>query len=175
MNAFADRDHSPGCSGLPAELAFSRTLDLAVHLIDWSAVVVEGGRLQDDTGRAHHHRQRKYPQEEAVQHHGHVLPVFAHLPPGTHGSADAYQSAGIARPIFVSPIPAHRAERERMPWGLWCRKPDADIGFEQTNPPGENKRFAQNAISKLLDWAPRTEIRHRVAFLLSSETLMCND
>ena len=47
--------------------------------VDGDAVVVEGGRLQDDPGRADEDGQREYPEEEAVQHHRNVLPVLLHL------------------------------------------------------------------------------------------------
>ncbi len=50
--------------------------DLAV---DGDAVVVERWRLQDDPCSAHAHRQGEDPQEEPVQHHGHVLPVLLDL------------------------------------------------------------------------------------------------
>ena len=48
-------------------------------LVDRLPVVVEAGRLEDDARRAHHHRHREDPQEQAVQHHRHVLPVLFSL------------------------------------------------------------------------------------------------
>ena len=57
--------------------------DLAV---DGDAVVVEAGRLQDDARGADEHGQREDPQEEPVQHHGHVLPVLFHLQNKEDGS-----------------------------------------------------------------------------------------
>lgn len=53
--------------------------DLGQAHVDGRALVVERGRLQDDAGRAHQHGQREDPQEQPVQHHGHVLPVLLHL------------------------------------------------------------------------------------------------
>ena len=49
-------------------------------LVDGDAVVVERGRLEDDPRGADEHSQREDPEEQPVQHHGHVLPVFLHLP-----------------------------------------------------------------------------------------------
>ena len=74
---------SPPLAGLglllphaPVAEVYADVGDLAV---DGHAVVVEAGRLQDDAGRAHEDGQREYPEEEAVQHHRHVLPVLLHL------------------------------------------------------------------------------------------------
>ena len=53
--------------------------DVGQLLVDGDAVVVEAGGLEDDARRAHHHRHREDPQEQAVQHHRHVLPVLLSL------------------------------------------------------------------------------------------------
>ena len=53
--------------------------DVRQLLVDGDAVVVEAGGLEDDARRAHHHRHREDPQEQAVQHHRHVLPVLLSL------------------------------------------------------------------------------------------------
>ena len=70
-----------GCAGLghvvPAVEVVSP--DLGVLHVDGVPVVVEGGGLQDDAGRAHQHRHREDPQEQPVQHHRHVLPVLQNL------------------------------------------------------------------------------------------------
>ena len=68
------------CSFFPSVPA-----NLGVFLIERHAVVVEGRRLQDDAGRADHHRQQEHPQEQTVQHHRHVLPVLTHLEDETGG------------------------------------------------------------------------------------------
>lgn len=47
--------------------------------VDGRPLVVERGRLEYDGARAHYAGQREDPQEEPVEHHGHVLPVFDHL------------------------------------------------------------------------------------------------
>ena len=47
--------------------------------VDGLPHVVEGGRPQDDPGRAAQHRNGEQPQEEAVQHHRDELPVLNHL------------------------------------------------------------------------------------------------
>ena len=47
--------------------------------VEGLAIVVEGGRLQDDSGRTHQHRHGEDPQKQPVQHHGHVLPVLYDL------------------------------------------------------------------------------------------------
>ena len=57
-------------------------LDLGQILVNGGPQVVEGGRLQDDAGGADEDGQREDPQEEAVQHHRHVLPVLLHLREG---------------------------------------------------------------------------------------------
>ena len=56
--------------------------DVRQLFINGYPVVIEAGRLQDDAGRAHEDGQREYPEEEAVQHHRHVLPVLLHLKEG---------------------------------------------------------------------------------------------
>ena len=43
------------------------------------AVIVQSRRLEDDAERAHETRRGEDPKEQAVQHHGHVLPVFDNL------------------------------------------------------------------------------------------------
>lgn len=48
-------------------------------LVDGRAAVVERWSLQDDATRARHTCHEEHPQEEAVQHHGHVFPVLHHL------------------------------------------------------------------------------------------------
>ena len=53
--------------------------DVGELLVDGDPVVVEAGGLEDDARRAHHHRHREDPQEQAVQHHRHVLPVLLSL------------------------------------------------------------------------------------------------
>ena len=53
--------------------------DLGQFDVERLAIVVERGGLQDDAGRPHQHGHGEDPQEEAVEHHGHVLPVFNHL------------------------------------------------------------------------------------------------
>lgn len=53
--------------------------DLRQSYVDWNAIVVECGGLQDYTGRAYEHRQCKYPQKKSVQHHGYILPIFFDL------------------------------------------------------------------------------------------------
>ena len=53
--------------------------DVGELLVDGDPVVVEAGCLEDDARRAHHHRHREDPEEQAVQHHRHVLPVLLHL------------------------------------------------------------------------------------------------
>jgi hypothetical protein len=73
--------------GAPARFVFSILLraaddpDVRELLVDRLSVVVEAGRLEYDAGRAHHHRHREDPQEQAVQHHRHVLPVLLSLHP----------------------------------------------------------------------------------------------
>ena len=53
--------------------------DVGELLVDGDPVVVEAGCLEDDARRAHHHRHREDPEEQAVQHHRHVLPVLLSL------------------------------------------------------------------------------------------------
>ena len=50
-----------------------------LHRGERLAVVVEGGRLQDDAEGADEAGRGEDPQEQAVQHHGHVLPVLDDL------------------------------------------------------------------------------------------------
>lgn len=47
--------------------------------VDRLPFVVQRRRLEDDGARAHDAGQREHPQEEPVEHHRHVLPVFDHL------------------------------------------------------------------------------------------------
>lgn len=53
--------------------------NLRVEDVNGDAVIIQGGRLQDDASCAQQHRQREDPQEQAVKHHSHVLPVLFHL------------------------------------------------------------------------------------------------
>lgn len=53
--------------------------DLRELDVDGHPGVVERGRLQDNPGSAHHHRYCEDPQEQSVQHHGHIFPVLFHL------------------------------------------------------------------------------------------------
>lgn len=53
--------------------------DFGVFDVDGLGGVVEGWRLQDDDGHAGHAGHEEQPQEEAIQDHGHKLPVFDHL------------------------------------------------------------------------------------------------
>ena len=64
---------------LPESAVAEVDADVGDLAVDGLAVVVEGGRLQDDAGGADEDGQREDPQEEAVQHHRHVLPVLLHL------------------------------------------------------------------------------------------------
>ena len=48
-------------------------------MVDGVPVVVEGRSLEDDTRGANHHGYSEDPEEQTVQHHGHVLPVFQDL------------------------------------------------------------------------------------------------
>jgi hypothetical protein len=71
--------------GAPARFVFSILLraaddpDVRELFVDRLPVVVEAGRLEDDAGRAHHHRHCEDPQKQAVQHHRNVLPVLLSL------------------------------------------------------------------------------------------------
>ena len=53
--------------------------DLGQLLVDGLAVVVQGRSLEDDGGRAHQDGQGEDPEKEAIQNHGHILPILAHL------------------------------------------------------------------------------------------------
>ena len=53
--------------------------DLGESDVERLPLVVERGRLQDDARRPHQHGHREDPQEEAVEHHRHVLPVLDDL------------------------------------------------------------------------------------------------
>ena len=64
---------------LPESAVAEVDADVGDLSVDGLSVVVEGGRLQDDAGGADEDGQREDPQEEAVQHHRHVLPVLLHL------------------------------------------------------------------------------------------------
>ena len=59
--------------------ADNRAGELGKVFIDRIPVIVERGRLQDDTGRARKHGQGENPQEQSVQHHSHELPILFHL------------------------------------------------------------------------------------------------
>lgn len=75
LGAATRQPHSISVLAIEALLA----VDIGEDLVERYPVVIEGGRLQDDAGSAHQYRQREDPQEESVQHHGHVFPVFLHL------------------------------------------------------------------------------------------------
>ena len=64
---------------LPESAVAEVDADVGDLSVDGLSVVVEGGRLQDDAGGADEDGQREDPQEEAVQHHRHVLPVLDDL------------------------------------------------------------------------------------------------
>ena len=53
--------------------------DFGIFDVDGLGGVVKGGRLQDDDGHAGHAGHKEQPEEEAVEHHGHKLPVFDDL------------------------------------------------------------------------------------------------
>ena len=69
FSVLVEPGHGPG-GGQP---------DLGQLDVDGLPVVVEGGGLEDDPGGAHQDGHREDPQEEPVQHHGHVLPVLYDL------------------------------------------------------------------------------------------------
>lgn len=57
-----------------------RTIAVVVRRLSVGlAVVVQGRSLQDDTKSAHKAGSGEDPQEQAIQHHGNVLPVFNRL------------------------------------------------------------------------------------------------
>jgi hypothetical protein len=56
-----------------------RGREFAELLVDWRPIVVESGRLQDDARSAHQNRQSEDPEEQAVQHHRHILPILLYL------------------------------------------------------------------------------------------------
>lgn len=47
--------------------------------IDWQLVIEKRRRLQDYAGRAHDTGNGEEPQEEPVQNHGNITPVFINL------------------------------------------------------------------------------------------------
>lgn len=51
----------------------------AWRAVDGLGCVILEERLQEHAHRAKHAHEHKDPQEEAVDHHGNVLPVFTHL------------------------------------------------------------------------------------------------
>lgn len=53
--------------------------DLRQSYVYRSALIVQSRRLEDNTGRTDHHRQREDPQEQSIEHHRHILPVLLHL------------------------------------------------------------------------------------------------
>ena len=53
--------------------------DVRQLFINGYPVIVEAGSLQDDPCSSYNHRHREDPQEQAVQHHRHVLPVLLSL------------------------------------------------------------------------------------------------
>ncbi len=53
--------------------------DVGDFAVDGDSVVVERGSLKDDSCGAHADSQSEDPQEQSVQHHGHVFPVLFHL------------------------------------------------------------------------------------------------
>ena len=53
--------------------------DVRELLINGYPVIVQARRLEDDPSRSHHHCHREDPEEQPVQHHGHVLPVLLGL------------------------------------------------------------------------------------------------
>lgn len=53
-------------------------------LINRHPVIVERGRLQNDSRGARKHGKREYVEEEPIQHHGHELPILFHL--NRHGN-----------------------------------------------------------------------------------------
>ena len=50
-----------------------------IVVLQWSAVVIEGGGLHYDAKCAHNAGSCEDPEEEAVQYHGHKLPVLLDL------------------------------------------------------------------------------------------------
>lgn len=50
-----------------------------VHVLDDGSVVTLEERLHKEAHRPDHAHQHEDPQEEPVDHHGHVLPVFNDL------------------------------------------------------------------------------------------------
>lgn len=53
--------------------------DFGVFDVDGLGRIVERGSLQDDDGHTGHASHKEQPQEEAVEYHGHKLPIFNHL------------------------------------------------------------------------------------------------
>ena len=53
--------------------------DFGVFDVDGLGGIVERGSLQDDDGHTGHASHKEQPQEEAVEYHGHKLPIFNHL------------------------------------------------------------------------------------------------
>jgi len=50
--------------------------DVREFFVNWAAVVVETGGLEDDAGGADDDRHRENPQEQSVEDHCHVFPVL---------------------------------------------------------------------------------------------------
>lgn len=50
-----------------------------VHVIDNGGVVTLEQGLHEEANRPNHTHTNKDPQEETVNHHGHVLPIFNNL------------------------------------------------------------------------------------------------
>lgn len=69
--------------------------DLGHEDVDGQLVVEQGGRLQDDAGGAHDTGYGEEPEEEPVQDHGHVAPVFVNL------RTEGQRSLLYSRPRFT--------------------------------------------------------------------------
>lgn len=55
------------------------SLDFRVQLVNRHPRIVERGCLEDNAAGPRHAGDGKHPQEEAIQHHGYVLPILYHL------------------------------------------------------------------------------------------------
>lgn len=58
---------------------FRLQISVMVHVIQNGGVVTLEQRLHEEAQRPDHTYKHKDPQEETVDHHGHVLPVFNDL------------------------------------------------------------------------------------------------
>lgn len=58
---------------------FRLQISVMVHVIQNGGVVALEQRLHEEAQRPDHTYKHKDPQEETVDHHGHVLPVFNDL------------------------------------------------------------------------------------------------